>query len=111
MRLENLIRDIDQEMYRKIVENKSVKDTDAEKTAEMVGLSAIKYGDLSNQASKDYVFDTERFTSFEGNTGPYILYTIVRIKSILARYVEEGGSLQGNVLMPAASDSEKALML
>ena len=59
MRLENLIRDIDQEMYRKIVENKSVKDTDAEKTAEMVGLSAIKYGDLSNQASKDYVFDTE----------------------------------------------------
>lgn len=111
MRLENLIRDIDQEMYRKIVENKSVKDTDAEKTAEMVGLSAIKYGDLSNQASKDYVFDTERFTSFEGNTGPYILYTIVRIKSILARYVEEGGSLQGNVLIPAASDSEKALML
>lgn len=111
MRLENLIRDIDQEMYRKIVENKSVKDTDAEKTAEMVGLSAIKYGDLFNQASKDYVFDTERFTSFEGNTGPYILYTIVRIKSILARYVEEGGSLQGNVLMPAASDSEKALML
>ena len=65
MRLENLIREIDQEMYKKIVENRSVKDTDAEKTAEIVGLSAIKYGDLSNQASKDYVFDIERFTSFE----------------------------------------------
>ena len=111
MRLENLIRDIDQEMYRKIIENKSVKDTDAEKTAEMVGLSAIKYGDLSNQASKDYVFDIDRFTSFEGNTGPYILYTIVRIKSILARYMQEGGSLEGQTLLQAASDSEKALML
>ena len=51
----------------------------------MVGIAAIKYGDLSNQASKDYIFDVERFTSFEGNTGPYILYTIVRIKSILEK--------------------------
>lgn len=90
MRLERLISEINGEMYKKIVENRSVKDTDAEKTAEIVGLSAIKYGDLSNQASKDYVFDVDRFTSFEGNTGPYILYTIVRIKSILNRYLEEG---------------------
>ena len=57
-----------------------------------VGLSAIKYGDLSNQASKDYVFDLDRFTSFEGNTGPYILYTIVRIKSILNKYRADGGN-------------------
>lgn len=111
MRLENLIADIDQEMYRKIVENRSVKDTDAGRTAEMVGLSAIKYGDLSNQASKDYVFDIDRFTSFEGNTGPYILYTIVRIKSILARYAEEGGQVESASLLPAAGDSEKTLML
>ena len=60
----------------------------AKETAEIVGLSAIKYGDLSNQATKDYIFDIDRFTSFEGNTGPYILYTIVRIKSILAKYKE-----------------------
>ena len=64
----------------------------------MVGLAAIKYGDLSNQASKDYVFDIERFTSFEGNTGPYILYTIVRIKSILNKYKEQGGSVAGAVI-------------
>ena len=93
MRLENLIADIDEEMFHKIVENRSVKDQDAKETAEIVGLSAIKYGDLSNQATKDYVFDIDRFTSFEGNTGPYILYTIVRIKSILNRYKEEGGNL------------------
>jgi arginyl-tRNA synthetase len=110
MRLETLIDDIDAEMYKKIVENRSVRDKDAEETAETVGLAAIKYGDLSNQASKDYIFDIDRFTSFEGNTGPYILYTIVRIKSILGRYHEEGGSGIGPILEPA-SDGEKTLML
>ncbi len=111
MRLENLISEINAEMYRKIIDNHSVKDTDAQKTAEIVGLSAIKYGDLSNQASKDYIFDVDRFTSFEGNTGPYILYTIVRIKSILNRYVQEGGSLEEKAVRAAVSESEKALML
>ena len=84
MRLENLIREINEEMYKKIMDNRTVEDSEAERTAQIVGLAAIKYGDLSNQASKDYIFDVDRFTSFEGNTGPYILYTIVRIKSILA---------------------------
>ncbi|MGN0362997.1 MAG: arginine--tRNA ligase [Bilifractor sp.] len=111
MRLETLIADIDQEMYRKIVENRSVKDKDAEDTARIVGLSAIKYGDLSNQASKDYVFDVDRFTSFEGNTGPYILYTIVRIKSILKKFAEEGGTLEGAEILEASGDTEKKLML
>ena len=111
MRLEQLISDINEEMFRKIVENRSVKDKEAEGTAKIVGLSALKYGDLSNQASKDYVFDIDRFTSFEGNTGPYILYTIVRIKSILARYAQEGGVLEKGVMLPPAGESEKALML
>lgn len=111
MRLERLLEEITEEMYRKIVSNRSVKEEDAGRTAEMVALSAVKYGDLSNQASKDYIFDTERFTSFEGNTGPYILYTIVRIKSILSRYVQEGGNLEDGSLLPAAGQGEKALML
>ena len=110
MRLENLIADIDEEMYRKIVENRSVKDKDAKDTAKIVGLSAIKYGDLSNQASKDYCFDIERFTSFEGNTGPYILYTIVRIKSILKKYTAKN-SLPDAPILGAHSASEKNLML
>ncbi len=111
MRLENLIADITEEMYRKIVENRSVKDKDADETAKIVGLSAIKYGDLSNQATKDYVFDVDRFTSFEGNTGPYILYTIVRIKSILNRYLEEGGNPEEGRILSAVNGSEKSLML
>ena len=111
MRLENLIADIDEEMFNKIVENRSVRDKDAKDTAKIVGLAAIKYGDLSNQATKDYVFDVDRFTSFEGNTGPYILYTIVRIKSILNRYMEEGGKLDAGEILPASNSSEKNLML
>ena len=111
MRLENLIADIDEEMFTKIVENRSVRDKDARDTAKIVGLAAIKYGDLSNQASKDYIFDVDRFTSFEGNTGPYILYTIVRIKSILNRYVEAGGNLEAGEILPASNGSEKNLML
>lgn len=111
MRLENLIREIDDEMYKKIMDNRIVGEEEAQKTAQIVGLAAIKYGDLSNQASKDYVFDVDRFTSFEGNTGPYILYTIVRIKSILAKYKEEGGQAEGLRLRAAENEFEKALML
>lgn len=111
MRLESLIADIEEEMYKKIAENRTVEESEAKSTAKIVGMSAIKYGDLSNQASKDYVFDVDRFTSFEGNTGPYILYTIVRIKSILNKYSEGGGSLENLSVRPAAGDSEKTLML
>lgn len=116
MRLENLISEINEEMIRKIRENAQTKgyeidEEEAEQTAGVVGLAAIKYGDLSNQASKDYIFDLDRFTSFEGDTGPYILYTIVRIKSILAKYVEKGGNLAETVMREAVNDSEKSLML
>lgn len=111
MRLERLLNEINEEMYQKIVDNRSIKEENARATAQIVGLSAVKYGDLSNQASKDYVFDVDRFTSFEGDTGPYILYTIVRIKSILSRYAEDGGNIAAGSICLAANDSEKALML
>lgn len=111
-RLENLIHDIDEEMFRKIVESRQeMPEEEARNIAEIVGLAAIKYGDLSNQAAKDYSFDVDRFTSFEGDTGPYILYTIVRIKSILAKYQDQGGGLENLELAPAISPDEKALMM
>ncbi len=109
-RLENLIHDIDEEMFRKIVESRQeMPEEEARNIAEIVGLAAIKYGDLSNQAAKDYSFDVDRFTSFEGDTGPYILYTIVRIKSILAKYQDQGQ--QPKNLDAAISPDEKALMM
>ena len=116
MRLENLIREINEEMIRKIHDNAQTKgyqvdDVEAQETARVVGLAAIKYGDLSNQASKDYIFDIDRFTSFEGDTGPYILYTIVRIKSILNKYEEQDGKLTSTVINEARNPAEKALML
>ena len=115
MRLEKLIADIDEAVYQRIMENRTVSEEEAKETAKIVGLAALKYGDLSNQASKDYIFDTDRFISFEGNTGPYILYTIVRIKSILNKYKENGGQVteEGSEkkILPAKGVSEKALML
>ena len=111
MRLEQLLKDINEEMYKKIMDNRPVEEEEARAIAKTVALSAVKYGDLSNQASKDYVFDIERFTSFEGDTGPYILYTIVRIKSILNKYVEQGGDLSKASIQEAADASEKELML
>lgn len=111
MRLETLLSSINDEMYRKITENRTVEEAEAKATAKVVALSAVKYGDLSNQASKDYIFDIDRFTSFEGNTGPYILYTIVRIKSILNKYKEAGKEAGTAAILPAHFESEKALML
>lgn len=111
MRLENLLKEINEEMYRKITDNREVDEEEARETAKKVALSAIKYGDLSNQASKDYVFDIDRFTSFEGDTGPYILYTIVRIKSILNKYKEQGGNTEQVQIQNATNDSEKSLMM
>ena len=111
MRLETLISETAEKMYKKISENHAIEEEEARKTANMIGVAALKYGDLSNQASKDYVFDVDRFISFEGNTGPYILYTIVRIKSILHKYQAQGNSLDGLKVQEAHADCEKALML
>ena len=116
MRLEYLLDEINEEMLKKITENQKEKENldiseeEAKQTAKTVALAAVKYGDLSNQASKDYCFDIERFTSFEGNTGPYILYTIVRIKSILKKYTAKN-SLPDAPILEAHSASEKNLML
>ncbi len=111
MRLETLIQEINDEMLRKITDNREVEEAEAKETARIVALAALKYGDLSNQASKDYIFDMDRFTSFEGDTGPYILYTIVRIKSILAKYKETGAVIDENAFQTPVNDSEKALMM
>ena len=113
MRLETLIADIDAEMLSKISTNPEIPAAEAAETSRQVALAALKYGDLSNQASKDYIFDIEKFTSFEGDTGPYILYTIVRMRSILQRYMaEEGASAPADLALGTpASDVEKKLMM
>ena len=91
----------------KVVENKIVAEDEVEATTAKIALAALKYGDLSNQPTKDYNFDLERFAAFEGNTGPYILYTIVRIKSILGKY----GAWENLPIALPANDNARDLML
>ena len=107
MRLENLIADMTDFVRTKVVENKIVAESEVEETTKKIAMAALKYGDLSNQPTKDYVFDMDRFAAFEGNTGPYILYTIVRIKSILGRY----GKWEHLPIQTAANPYAKELML
>jgi len=106
MRLERLIREITEFVTEKVKENQIVSGDAVEETSRLIAMAALKYGDLSNLATKDYIFDMDRFAAFEGNTGPYILYTIVRVKSILSRYGKEPGAIR-----PAQSAPEKDLML
>ncbi len=110
MRLEYLLEEVYAEMLGKISENKEMSLEEAEQTAEIVALSAVKYGDLSNQATKDYIFDIQKFTSSEGNTGVYLLYTMVRIKSILSKYAEQGGSVENTEIAVTGNESAKELM-
>ena len=107
MRLEQLISDMTEFVRAKVVENKIVAEEEVDATTAKIALAALKYGDLSNQPTKNYVFDMDKFAAFEGNTGPYILYTIVRVKSILAKY----GAWENLTIAPAANASAKDLML
>ena len=107
MRLETLIQEITDFVRAKVVENKLVTGDDVEPTTAKIALAALKYGDLMNVPTKDYIFDMDRFAAFEGNTGPYILYTIVRIKSILSRY----GAWEALPIVPPETAEAKDLML
>ena len=107
LRLEQLVKDMTDFVRAKVVENKIVADDQVEATTAKIAMAALKYGDLSNQPTKDYNFDLERFAAFEGNTGPYILYTIVRIKSILAKY----GAWENLPIQAPANPYAKDLML
>ena len=111
LRLEQLLSDVESEVREKMADRDMDEDV-LNDAAAKIGLAAIKYGDLSNQASKDYVFDVDRFTSFEGNTGPYILYTIVRTKSLNAKIEAQGINVDGDArILPAQNKTVTDVML
>lgn len=112
MKLSDLIKIIEDKANEKINEANiasKFSEDEAKKIAQMVGISALKYADLSNYRVKDYIFDIDRFSSFEGKTGPYLLYSTVRIKSIL-RKAKDLDYNYGKIL-PPKSEVEKDLML
>ena len=110
MRLENLINEVNKKVYEKMSDSKEIEEDEKVKISKIVGLAALKYADLSNQILKDYIFDTDKFTAFEGKTGPYILYTIVRIKSILNKFYEKN-TLKKNKILNPVEDIEKQILL
>lgn len=111
MRLETLMDDIHANMKEKIGTDRGIPENEVDDIAEKVGLAAIKYGDLSNQAVKDYVFDIDRFSAFEGNTGPYILYSIIRIQSVLKKYYADHEIIENVKIRAAETPAEKNLMM
>lgn len=114
LRLSDLIELVENNAKAKIQENAtekgiSIPNEELEETAHIIGLATLKYADLSNYRMKDYVFDLDKFSSFEGKTGPYILYSTVRIKNII-RKLNESNFEKGAIIAPESS-AERDLML
>jgi len=112
MKLRDLIDMVCSAALNKMQEAKTgieLSDDEKNETALKVGIAALKFGDLINYRAKDYIFDLDKFMSFEGKTGPYLLYTIVRLKSILNKASEKGVKI-GEIGCPR-SDVERDLML
>lgn len=111
MRLETLISDVESAIADKMVEDKALLSDEQKKIVSKVALSAIKYGDLSNVPAKDYIFDVDRFSAFEGNTGPYILYTMVRLKSVLSKYAASYGRGGEKLISPESPKETEVYMI
>ncbi len=113
LRLEYLLKEVTDAVYEKSRSNSSgnISEGELRSIAEKVALAAIKYGDLRNQPAKDYVFDVDRFTAFEGDTGPYIMYTMVRIKSILSKFRAAFPEAELGTILAPDRKSETDLML
>lgn len=111
LRLEYLLRDVTDAVYEKSKGNDGLTEEELRDVASKVGLAAIKYGDLSNQPSKDYIFDLNRFIAFEGNTGPYIMYSMVRIKSIMKKFQESFPEAKLGTILPPEGKKETDLYL
>jgi len=91
VKLSNLLDEAEERALRVVREkNTDLPADEAREVAEAVAIAAIKYADLSNERIKDYVFSFDRMLAFEGNTGPYLLYALVRLRSIFRRAEEAG---------------------
>lgn len=111
MKLFDLITMITEEADKRLTEAGLGADYTAEERAtiaKQIGVAALKFADLSNYRLTDYIFDPERFTRFEGKTGPYLQYAVVRTNSILRKAEAEGYAVGAPVIR---SEEERALAL
>ena len=107
MRLSDLLTTVTEAAESKMKESEFVSAEERKATAEKVGIAAVKFGDLINHRTKDYIFDMDKFLSFEGKTGTYLLYTVTRINSVLKK--TEGSNAKE--ISGIYSDTERELIL
>jgi arginyl-tRNA synthetase len=113
MKLQDLIAMATEEATKRLTEAGLAADYPADERqaiASQVGIAALKFADLSNHRTSNYIFDLERFTRFEGKTGPYVQYAAVRIKSLLRKAAEQGDA-PGRLLPPTDIERSLALLL
>ena len=113
LRLEDLLGIMNEAAAKRLTESGIGADFEVEEVTEIarkVGLAALKFADLQNQRMTNYVFDPERFTAFEGKTGPYLLYAAVRIKSLLRKAAGESVVL-GDIMADAPAEQQLVLAL
>ena len=106
MRLSDLIGTVCEAARARLDESGKVDESEREEYAKRIGIAAIKFGDLINHRSKDYIFDLDKFLSADGKTGVYVLYAVSRINSVMAKAANEKGSFE-----VISTDSERALAL
>jgi arginyl-tRNA synthetase len=112
VKLKDLIRSIVDKAWQRMAEieiGKGHDEAERSRISEIVGVATLKFADLTNHFSKDYVFDLDRFSSFEGRTGPYVLYAATRARSILARAADQG--LAPGPIVAPTSDVEREVLL
>ena len=108
MQLSELLDSVTACSYEKLKSSDNIAEADKKAAAEKIGIAAVKFGDLINHYSKDYVFDTDKFMASEGKTGVYLLYTVARINSILRKTGINCGKVK---LQGVYSESERELLL
>ncbi len=113
LRLEDLVEIMNDAAEKRLTESGFGTEFDAAERADIakkIGLAALKFADLQNQRLTNYMFDPERFTAFEGKTGPYLLYAAVRIKSILRKAAAQNVSM-GDITITEATEQQLVFVL
>ena len=108
MRLSDLLETVTKAASDKLDTSDFLSGEDHKEIARRVGVAAVKFGDLINHRSKDYIFDIDKFLSFEGKTGTYLLYTITRINSIIKKTDSEN---KNDTVTKLYTDTERELIL
>ncbi len=114
LKLRDFIDMVTEKARERLVENglaEGYGEAETNDIAQKVGIAALKFADLSNPRTSDYIFDLDRFTSFEGKTGPYLLYARARIRSVLAKAAVAGAGEAGPIVIGVAEERDLALAL